>query len=83
METENKQPQPTDEKAIAFDRHVSGSKKMREFTANYRFRGSIYKHKILAKNPNHARQLAKEYERDSNKGECRSDRLFLKSISGS
>lgn len=54
---------------------------MRKFTAHYRFRGYIYKHKFDAKNPNHARQLAREYERNSNKGECRSDKIFLKKIS--
>jgi hypothetical protein len=59
---------------------VIGSKKLRNFAANYGFRKDGYTHFFKAYNKEHARQLALEYQKKDNKGECKSDRLRLKSI---
>jgi len=59
---------------------VIGSKKLRNFAANYGFRKDGYTHFFKAYNKEHARQLALEYQKEDNKGECKSDRLRLKSI---
>lgn len=56
------------------------SKKLRNYAANYGFRKDGYTHFFKAYNKEHARQLALEYQKEDNKGECKSDRISLKSI---
>lgn len=69
-----------DEAANSTKGAVIGSKKLRNFVANYGFRKDGYTHFFKAYNKEHARQLALEYQKEDNKGECKSDRLRLKSI---
>jgi hypothetical protein len=56
------------------------NKNLKTFAAHYGFRKDGYIHLFKAYNQGQARQLALEYQKEDNKGECKSDRLRLKKI---
>lgn len=53
---------------------------MEKYIVDYHYQKRGFQMEIQANSIQEAQKMAKEYERQDNKGECKSDRIRLKSV---
>jgi LPS O-antigen subunit length determinant protein (WzzB/FepE family) len=54
--------------------------KLKQFKAIYGYKKDGFVKTFMANNKEHAEQLALEYQKQDNKGECKSDRIYFQRI---